>query len=525
MSSIAKQVRRTGRQFKKQFVRSSKDVGGAVGDSVRGAVKGVTTGIMSVAGLGLDIAQSPVFKAALGAINPIYGLALTSMEAAKEGKLTWSQAISMAISGYNIQGLNAAEAASKASDIAAAQESIGAASQVDSVYGVPDAVKKAAQAAGAIADGGDSVKILANAYGADFAKSLGLDTRFAGQLDNQFGEGAGAFASNFIDINKAAAGLVAGQDLDTIVQSQVGSNLYGLAGAVGIESIGEVFGEDAGSFLRDRVDLEQFGQDVFKGEDPYKLVANQFGDDIANYFGADDTNMQALGYAGVETVVGLGQGLVAQDALFEGAKEYRDRGGRLPSINGSLDTNGQFSIGDLAGIAGLDVKFPDFDFNTNFDYKSLFDVTGSDIKDILGSGWDIPSLGSIDFDLSNQDFSGVNFGQLGLSLPDLSSPDFASFGNLSSANLDFKGADFRDLGINAEDLSDYNVDFQDLNIGDIPFPNFLLATGLRDKQKKELEEEEENNLIAQQEIDIVDPRNVDLLDIGNTNPLRNPLLG
>ena len=256
------------------------------------------------------------------------------------------------------------------------------------------------------------------------------------------------------------------------------------------------------------MDLQRLATDVIGGTDSSRLIANQFGDDIANYIGADDTNMQALGFAGVETIVGLGQGKSASDAVQSGAKEYYDREGGLPNIGG------------LANLAGLESDA--FGVDLGFDWDGFTDSIGIDINGLTGSGLNLPTLSGLGIDLGKFDFEGASFKDFGLSLPELSSPDFAGIGNLDFANLDFKGTDFRNLDIDAGELPDFDIDFQDLNIGDIPMPNFLVALSAREKQEK-LEDEEEN-LIAQQEIDIVDPRNVNLLDIGNTNPLINPLL-
>ena len=430
-----------------------------------------------------NILESPAFRVAASIINPLYGAAFTASDAQRTGNMSASQVVEL-IAGFS---------------------GIGGAGTIS-----PTALK-AVRTGAAIADGGNPLEALASAYGADFAKSLGLDQAFSEQLNSQFGPNTGQFVSSYVDINQAAADLVGGKSAEEIFKGQVGTGVFEFAANQGLMQIGRTFGEDAEVSLTRTLDPAKLAQDVIGGVDTGRLIANQFGDEIAGYIGSDDTNMQALGFAGVETAVGLSQGKSSADALQDGAKEYYNREGGLPNIGG------------LANLSGLDSD--EFGLDLGFDWNGFTDLIDIDINGLTGSGLNLPTLSSLGVDLGKFDFEGASFKNLGISLPELSSPDFAGFGNLGAANLDFKGSDFRDLDINVEEFADYNVDFQDLNIGEIPFPNFLLATGLRDKQKKELEEEEENNLIAQQEIDIVDPRNVDLLDIGNTNPLRNPLLG
>jgi hypothetical protein len=430
-----------------------------------------------------NILESPAFRVAASIINPLYGAAFTASDAQRTGNISASQVVEL-IAGFS---------------------GIGGAGTIS-----PTALK-AVRTGAAIADGGNPLEALASAYGADFAKLLGLDQAFSEQLNSQFGPNTGQFVSSYVDINQAAADLVGGKSAEEIFKGQVGTGVFEFAADQGLMQIGRTFGEDAEVSLTRTLDPAKLAQDVIGGVDTGRLIANQFGDEIAGYIGSDDTNMQALGFAGVETAVGLSQGKSSADALQGGAKEYYDREGGLPNIGG------------LANLSGLDSD--EFGLDLGFDWNGFTDLIDIDINGLTGSGLNLPTLSSLGVDLGKFDFEGASFKNLGISLPELSSPDFAGFGNLGSANLDFKGTDFRDLDINVGEFADYNVDFQDLNIGEIPFPNFLLATGLRDKQKKELEEEEENNLIAQQEIDIVDPRNVDLLDIGNTNPLRNPLLG
>tara|TARA_R110000822_G_scaffold93806_2_gene215613 strand:+ start:289 stop:2289 length:2001 start_codon:yes stop_codon:yes gene_type:complete len=414
--------------------------------------------------------DNPLVQLAAQSIFPALTPYVTAYNAIQKGEISASDLVSLGLSGFNI----------------------------------PDAVKKAANVGASIVDGKDPVQALAGAYGADFAKELGLDKAFSGQLDIKFGEGTGEFINSYVDINQAAADLVGGKSLEEISKGQLGKGVVEFVTDTGLAGLGE----NAEVFLRPRINIGQLAKDITSGADPYRAVANQFGDDIANYIGADDTNMQALGFAGVETIVGLGQGKSASDAVQSGAKEYYDREGGLPNIGG------------LANLAGLESDA--FGVDLGFDWDGFTDSIGIDINGLTGSGLNLPTLSGLGIDLGKFDFEGASFKDFGLSLPELSSPDFAGIGNLDFANLDFKGTDFRNLDIDAGELPDFDIDFQDLNIGDIPMPNFLVALSAREKQEK-LEDEEEN-LIAQQEIDIVDPRNVNLLDIGNTNPLINPLL-
>jgi hypothetical protein len=461
-------------------------VGGAVAAGIKSTVEAGQSAVKSVGGAALDVANHPYFKAALGVINPVYGTFLAAYEAASTGKITATQLATLGISSL---------------------------SQFANIK-IPADIAKGVKTAASIADGKDPLAALAGAYGAGFAKDLSLDKFFESGLDASLGEGVGAFASKYVDANQAAADLVGGKSAEEIFKGQVGTGVFEFAADQGLMQIGRTFGEDAEVSLTRALDPAKLAQDVIGGVDTGRLIANQFGDEIAGYIGADDTNMQALGFAGVETAVGLSQGKSSADALQDGAKEYYDRNGTLPDI------------GSLASLSGFESD--SFGLDLGFDWDSFTDRIGIDIGGLTGSGLSLPDLsglginlgkfdfggskfkdlglklpefGSLGINLDGVDFEGAKFGDLGLTLPELSLPEFSGLGNLGSANLDFKGVDFESLDINAGELPDYDIDFQDLNIGNIPFPNFLLATGLRDKQKKELEEEEENNLIAQQEIE------------------------
>ena len=314
---------------------------------------------------------------------------------------------------------------------------------------VSDAARKAMDVGTKIASGANPVQALAGTYGADFAKTLGLDTKLNTTLTETFGEAPANFVSEYLDVNQAAADLVAGKKPDEIVVSQLGDDIITFAGNKAIEGIGSTFGEENAQFFRDRLDIGQAAQDIMNGESSSRILANQFGDDLVSYIDSDSPNLQALGYAGIETAVAKAEGADTQQALTAGIKEYYNRDGGLPDVG---------SLGDITGV-----DWGSFDWNV-----ALPDI-GFDVPDIVGQGYDWLKDANIDF--GNFDFQGFNFPDINMQLS-----QFADLGG-SLGDLNFSGVDFGDIDLSLGELKTGGVDLNDISFGDFSFPEFAtLAT-------------------------------------------------
>ena len=399
----------------KTVVKSITDLGSDFVNGLKGGIPGIVDFVDKAV-------QNPLVQTAVSILNPLAGAAVSAYAKVDNGgKLT-------------------------AADIASL--GLTAASQLSSFKLSADATK-AINVGSKLASGEDPVKALASAYGGDFAKTLGLDKTVNTALTNTFGDKAANFVANNIDVNKAAADLVSGKSAQDIVTNQFGTDLVTYAGDKALAGIGTAFGADTESFLRDRMDLTVAANDIINGVDPAKIVANQFGDDIANYLGGDNESMRALGYAGIDSAVALAGGADTNEALMAGAKTYYNQGGGLPDL------------GQLAGLTGLDTS--GFDWNK---YAIDLNIPGSDL---LAQGYDW--LKNQNINLGNLDFlKGYNAPDLGI--------DFGQFADLGGnfGDLNWKGVDFRSLGMSLPEAQDLGINLGDLNIGDIPLPAFMLAS-------------------------------------------------
>lgn len=266
-------------------------------------------------------------------------------------------------------------------------------------FKVDPKIQKAAKAAARIADGADAKTVLIGEYGKEWIKDLGIDTQVK-------------------------------------------------------TAVSDIVGEDNYNWLQDNIDFEQASADLIAGEQPLRMLSNQFGDDIANYIGGEDPNLQALGYAGIRTAVGLDEGLSPEKALLRGAKEYHERGGKLPEFDVELG-NVDFDVfGNIADSINLDLSGLDLGIT---DYFKNIDL---DLPDLLPKyGWQ--GLSDLDIDWKKFDLSGY---------------DIKDFGDMSLP-------DIKDLGI---DLKDINLDL----------PKLALAMRGREMEQVDQAPEEEEDILA-----------------------------
>jgi len=273
-------------------------------------------------------------------------------------------------------------------------------------------IAKAVNTGAQLADGADPVSALVSNYGADFAKELGLEDQLKTSMTSLVGEDAVNFVDNYMDLNQAAADIVAGEDTN-------------------------------------------------------RILANQFGDEIAGYIGSGDPNMTALGYAGIETGIALDNGEDQSDALMAGAKEYYDRGGKLPDV------------GQLAQVAGIEGDF-------DFDFDQYFKDINIALPDLM-SNFDLPQLADLGVNLGDYDFSGMSFPDLGISFNDA-----LDFG-IDLAGMDFSGMDINtDFGdFSMPEIADMGIDLESLNLGDLTLPQGLALAGVASQIANEPGDEEE----------------------------------
>ena len=323
----------------------------AMADGFRSGVDSLIEANEDLAGHAGDALQNPLVQTVVSIINPTYGAILRTYTKINNGQdLSLADLAELGITSYTQLG------------------------------GVPidPAMTKALTASSRIVDGQDPMKVLVGTYGADFVKELDLAPKLTGSLSDTFGAETGKFVNDHMDLNQAAADLVA-------------------------------------------------------GESPARMVANQFGDEVAGYIGSGNPSMEALGYAGIKTSVLLSEGVDPSTALYRGANEYYDRGGQLPDL------------GKIGGMAGLDMNLPGLDANyqdffseigkgigdlvpefgfgglkdLGFDFGKV-DLTGFDLNEDLLPEFGFEGLGEVGFDFGGQDLSGFQFDDFnGLTLPEL----------------------------------------------------------------------------------------------------------
>jgi hypothetical protein len=222
---------------------------------------------------------------------------------------------------------------------------------------VPANVQKAARTAARIADGADPITALVGAYGADWIAETGITET----LEN---------------------------------------------------TVGDIFGEDAWLFVAEKMDFDQAAADLLAGEDPMRMLTNQFGDEAVGYMSSGDPNLQALGFSGIETLNALNEGVDPAKAILRGAQDYYRRGGELPDLN---------ELGSMTGIDVPDLGLGDFLSEIGQDIKDFLpEMSFEGLKNLKDLGWDLKGVDFEGFDFGN--IEGIDLpklGELGLEIGDL----------------------------------------------------------------------------------------------------------
>lgn len=314
------------------------DVVEDVVDVVEDVVDGVGDFVGDIGETAVDALSSPIGQIAVSIAFPAYAPYINAASKVASGQdLTAYDFVALGVQGY---------------------------SDIQGGIKPPPEVVKATKAAARIADGADPAQVLLGSYGADFVSKLNLDT----SIEN---------------------------------------------------AVGDVFGEDAWQFVAEKMDINQAAADLIAGEDPLRMLSNQFGDEVVSNLSSGDPQLQALGYAGIEAGNALNEGVDPAKAILRGAREYYDQGGELPDL------------GKIAGSVNLDIgDFPDLGIN------EFFADIGKGLDDLLPEfGW--KGLGDMGFDFGKVDLTGYDLGDFeGLTIPEMQS----------------LGIDWDQLGIDLPDL-------------------------------------------------------------------------
>lgn len=261
---------------------------------------------------------------------------------------------------------------------------------------------------------------------------------------------------------------------DWLDETGIGDNIKsGVASTIGKEYSDRVF---------NTIDLNQAVADYAAGNSTERILANQFGDDVVGYLGAESPSERALGFAGIETVVQKAEGASNQDALLAGAETYYNRGGQLPDVG---------QIASLAGIEDFDLGLNDFVANLGIDFPELQNL-GYDLPSLASLGINLPSLSGIETPDLLSNFSLPEVAGLGFDIPSL---DLSGFKPTDLGYDVGTWGQLKDLGVNIGDLdlSDYNLpDLANLNL-DLQLPEldlFLRNQGVTPLEYGSLEMDE-----------------------------------
>lgn len=344
-----------------------------VADAITDAFDGIGDFVGQIGESVIDAAASPIGQIAISIAFPQYAAYINAATKVANGEdLTAYDFVSLGIQGY---------------------------SDLNAGVKVDPKIVKASKAAARIADGADPAQVLIGSYGADFVNELNLDTT----IEN---------------------------------------------------AVGDVLGEDAWQFVAENMDINQAAADLIAGENPLRMLSNQFGDEVVGYMSSGDPQLEALGYGGLTTVIGLDEGLDPEKALLRGAKEYYDRGGEVPDIN---------------------------------DLKQFLPDMGSDIT------WETPEwFKNLSMEIPDIDFSGFNWKNFGMDLPEIT----MNFPDLNLGSLNWEGIDydvFQDYSL--PELQDMGIDLEGLRL-----PEITLALKQQQMQASDgggqLPEDDEEDLMA-----------------------------
>lgn len=214
------------------------------------------------------------------------------------------------------------------------------------------------------------------------------------------------------------------------------------------EFVGENYGTDVVTWLRDNEKLVDTGVRLAGGERPLAVITDIYGEDALDYLEVDSNAGRATGFGLMATAVALDEGEPPEFALLAGLKEFYDRDGldgvgtwareQLRAFDDNviqkfLDLIPSFDFGDSKG---LDINWDEF----------LPDFEGFDLSGFDGPDIDLSFEGpDLDFDFEGPDLD-VEFTPPDF---DLDIPQFDV--DLNGPDVDVEGPDLS--GIEGPDVS------------------------------------------------------------------------
>lgn len=273
------------------------------------------------------------------------------------------------------------------------------------------------------------------AYGTDIAQETGLTDA----LDTQIAENFGQDTLDVLKTNKDYVLDTARYATGNMSEEELVAK-YG-AGAVDYATSGTAL-QDYSQELNSAIQVASGNQSI------EEALANQYGEDIVNYLGAETPNERAIGLGGLTTATQIAMGVDPTDAALAGTKRAYDEGARLE---------------DLTWV-------PQQVANIDFGLNDIVSNLGIDFPDLKGQGYELPQLADLGIDLGNLSITAPDVFETNLSLPEV-----------ADLGVDFGKVDFS--GYSTADLGDYSVkELQDLGF-DLPSLNLqpeLQMIGLAD---------------------------------------------
>ena len=299
----------------------------------------------------------------------------------------------------------------------------------------------------------NAVMILAGEYGPGIVEELGVEEAAKTALENVVGEGTYNILKENTDIAQVGWDvLVEGKDALESAATRLGGRFTEGLDAVNAE-LANTFDPKTYELIQDAVDVGKTGFDVLvRGKDPYEVIAENYGDTIANSLNAETESERAYAYGGLKTLTELAQGKDINSALTAGAKTTYDEGGQLPDVNLVANTTG-YSLADLGFDFG-NLQTPEFikqfgadvtgsapDLAFVEDYVRTYSPYIEDAVRAVDLGVDFKTSNLADLSLDKYDFSGLGIEDLG----DYSAFELADLG-IDLGQLDLS-PELRNLGL------------------------------------------------------------------------------
>lgn len=341
--------------------------------------------------------------------------------------------------------LNAADIAAIA---ATAGQDFGAFEAANIDPEIVDNIKKGVQ----VATADDPAKALLLTYGTDVAEQTGITEAFDTQVADTFGQDVLDVIKQNKDYVVDTARLATGEISEEELVAKYG------AGALDYATAGTGF-EEYSSELNSAIQVATGNQTI------EEALANQYGEEIVTYLGAETPNERAVGLGGLTTATQLAMGVDPAEAAYAGTKRAYDEGARLKDLTW---------VGNQ--VAGIDLGINDVVSNL-----------GIDFPDLKVQGYELPELADLGINLGNLNITAPDILETNLSLPEIADlgVDFgkADFSGYSTADLgDYNLKELGDLGIDVNKL-DLMPEFQMIGLAQLLEPTTPVGVDLKDDEE------------------------------------------